>query len=340
MAEEELNRRQARSVYLLTYSKANIERFPTRQSFCNAVLQAFSHTPATPLRWVCSLEKHEDGTPHYHMAIKLDRVQRWIGVKTRLSTTNGIQVHFSNIHHNYYSAWQYTVKEDTTPLESKDHPDLSNDGPQTGQASLARAQSRGKRKRERMSAFELTEIIINKKIKTRLELLALANAQRLEGKTDIAEFICNRGNRAVEEAISIGWELDGAQAKLERSKLARIQLLQQALQADCVQECRGRWLLQAKDILNRNQIPEHIFREAILTLLRDGRGKYRNVFLSGPANCGKSFLLQPLTTIYKAFVNPATTSYAWIGVDDAEIILLNDFRWSPQVISVAEFSTL
>jgi hypothetical protein len=88
---------------------------------------------------------------------------------------------------------------------------------------------------------------------------------------------------------------------------------------------------QAQDILQRNQIPRESFSGAIRTLLQQGRGKYRNVILVGPANCGKTFLFSPLPILYKAFNNPATTTFAWVGVEDAEVILLNDFRWSSQV---------
>ena len=40
-------------------------------------------------------------------------------------------------------------------------------------------------------------------IKTRLALLALANQQKAEGKTDLAEFIVNRGKRVVSDAIEV-----------------------------------------------------------------------------------------------------------------------------------------
>ena len=44
-------------------------------------------------------------------------------------------------------------------------------------------------------------------------------------------------------------------------------------------------------------------------------------------------MLQPLNEIYKTFNNPATGTFAWVGVDEAEVIYLNDFRWSEKVIS-------
>jgi hypothetical protein len=31
--------------------------------------------------------------------------------------------------------------------------------------------------------------------------------------------------------------------------------------------------------------------------------------------------------------NPATTSYAWVGSENAGVIFLNDFRWSPEILA-------
>ena len=75
------------------------------------------------------------------------------------------------------------------------------------------------------------------------------------------------------------------------------------------------------------------FCNAIYIALAKGRGKYQNVYIHGPTNYGKSFILSPLKVIYKAFCNPATRSFAWIREEDAEIIYLNDFRWHPSIIA-------
>ena len=64
-----------------------------------------------------------------------------------------------------------------------------------------------------------------------------------------------------------------------------------------------------------------------------GRWKFRNILLTGPANCGKTFLLNPLNKVFITFTNPACTSFAWVGAEKAEVVLLNDFRWSPQIIA-------
>ena len=63
-----------------------------------------------------------------------------------------------------------------------------------------------------------------------------------------------------------------------------------------------------------------------------GRRKGRNLYITGPANCGKAFILDPQRVIYKTFVSPATCSYAWLGVEETEVIFLNDFRYTPAIL--------
>ena len=47
-----------------------------------------------------------------------------------------IEVNFSSVHHNYYSAWQYVTKEDESYEDSDQHPDLRNTPqPRTERAS-------------------------------------------------------------------------------------------------------------------------------------------------------------------------------------------------------------
>ena len=44
--------------------------------------------------------------------------------------------------------------------------------------------------------------------------------------------------------------------------------------------------------------------------------------------------------MYRTFCNPACTSFAWVGAEDAECIFLNDFRWSSQIIQWHDFLLL
>ena len=43
----------------------------------------------------------------------------------------------------------------------------------------------------------------------------------------------------------------------------------------------------------------------------NGRGKFRNVLIVGPANCGKTFLLKLFKIIFRAFTNPTINKYKY-----------------------------
>ena len=164
----------------------------------------------------------------------------------------------------------------------------------------------------------------------------MAVVQNREGKSSLAEFIANRGNKAVDEALQLAKEFAEAESRYKRSKKSRIELLQDEMAGECTDGCEGRWVTAVEELLPCHHIPKDIFCKALFTALSKGRGKYQNVFIHGPANCWKSFILSPLKVIYDMFSNPATGSFAWIGAEQAEIIFLNDFRWDTKIIAWAD----
>ena len=303
---KELDCRSVRRVYLITYSRADLVKFPTRRSFAHAVLASFSGVPASIQQWCCSQEEHQSSTgKHYYMAIKFDKNQRWLSSKRYLLKNNGISVHFSAVHNDYYSAWKYAAKEDKDALESDDHPDLTNTtkSPRTTEASKkrsSRAKARAvnytldvlesecgdegeddgerRKKRKRITAFEISEIIVEKGIRWREELLIFAKDQKDEGKKNIAEFIVNRGSKVVADVINTTWEMECAKQKKARREKSRMQLLHEAREGNCVEGCNGLWLQLAKEVLENNGIILKSFQQAVINLLTKGRGKYRNQY--------------------------------------------------------------
>ena len=113
----------------------------------------------------------------------------------------------------------------------------------------------------------------------------------------------------------------------------------EALLVNASSACEGRWLECAKEVLINNKVHPILFAAAIRELLLLGRGKYQNIIV-GPTNCGKTFLLKPLELIFTTFSNPAVDKYAWVGADNCKIILLNDFRWSKELIKWKSFLLL
>ena len=144
-----------------------------------------------------------DGGVHYHMAVKLESRHRWLKFRNFLDSKHGIKVNFSGVHMNYYSAWLYAMKDDKEYIQSSNHPDLTNgDFPATTNASLPVQSS---------AAVDSEPTVTSDAEATD------ANEQKREGKNDLAQFIANRGSKAVEEALTVGWELEEAEKKLERS---------------------------------------------------------------------------------------------------------------------------
>jgi pterin-4a-carbinolamine dehydratase len=194
------------------------------------------------------------------MCIKLEKLQRWLPAKNFLAASYGIAVHFSDRHANYYTAWSYVTKEDECSEESEVHPDLKTfNRPATMNAHVAMCRSRrakvrenveecedsdedciegeeisgnckpkkGK-KRKRLSAFEFSQIIVEKGLKNRTDALAFAQIQKDEGKPNLAEFIVNRGVKTVNEVIATAWEMEGANLKKQRMAKSRLEILEEA----------------------------------------------------------------------------------------------------------------
>ena len=347
---------QIRRTYLITCSQADLRIFPTRQSFVEQVSNYFNEGTGKVKveHWACCQEPHEKLGVHYHMSLKLSGAKRWKHVKDKMMKNHGVVLHFSNAHDNYHSAYQYVTKQDTQVFLSHTHPNLSKIGsPRTKACVRAYRESQKRKQNEnrnaqqemakkirRLSNLEVSEFLVANQIKSEVELLALADAQRKEGKKDLASFILCRSNKAIQELIDNTWRLQNARAKLDRKKKSRIELLRDARSAECVDGCNGEWIKCAREVLKNNKIHPVVFASALKDLLTKGRGKFRNVMLVGCSCSGKTFLLDPLCILFKAFVNPASDKYAWVGAEESEVIYLNDFRWTSTLISWRDFLLL
>ena len=183
-----LENRTQRLIYLITYSRADTSKFPSRDSFAAAVLEACQSFSISVLHWVVCLEAHitsnsdsarEMNEYHFHMAVKLGKRARWLRVRNYLDDNFGIKVNFSDRHNSYYSAYRYVTKEDTEAVHSPGHPDLSDNSvpPRTESAITSRkrkakrrssGQNKTQGKRQRLSVYHVCEIVQAKNISSRL----------------------------------------------------------------------------------------------------------------------------------------------------------------------------
>ena len=146
-----------KKAYLVTYSNANTSVFD-REKVSSAIVQSFqSATRSVVLHWACCMEQHKNGSYHFHIAVLLDRAQRWMKVKKCIKDNYSIVVNFSD-HPGYYSAYRYVTKEDKDVLRSPNHP-TSVVEPRTASAIRARA-GKGRKKGKRMSNTEVANIVL------------------------------------------------------------------------------------------------------------------------------------------------------------------------------------
>ena len=95
-------------------------------------------------------------------------------------------------------------------------------------------------------------------MKTCTEMLTLANKQKQEGKTDLSEFILNKGPKAVAEALSTGWEMAESSERLQRSRLSQLEILKKAKEGTCADECNGVWFNCVQEVL---EFPDNRLRK-------------------------------------------------------------------------------
>ena len=156
--------------------------------------------------------------------------------------------------------------------------------------------------------------------------LYAAEERRKEGQTDLAAFVLSCTKKTLSDFIGSTWEMQNTKVTLVREKISRMQVLEKVRLNSCVDGCDMEWYICSREILKKNSINPYVYADVIRDLLIHGRGKFRNVMITGPANCGKTFMLKPLEIIYNAFSSPANDKYAWVGADNAEVIILQDFR--------------
>ena len=110
--------------------------------------------------------------------------------------------------------------------------------------------------------------------------------------------------------------------------------------SDCVAGCNEVCLTMAQQVLRRNKINWIVFAATLRDLLEKRRACYGNIMVIRPTNSGKTFLFSPLEKVFQVFSNPAEEGHAWMETERNEIIFLNDFRCSKEILGRREFLLL
>ena len=214
--KSELDPRQSHRVYLLTYSKENVEKFPSRQCFLSAVTKAFAETGAEVSHWTCCQEYNKNKKIHYHMAVNMNKLRRWKSVKEQLKSKHNINVHFSDKFLVYIAAYGYICKSD-----KENHPDLRDIGSPRTKACMKANKAKNsatwksgelkhslsskgtevslaKIKTKRLTFTNVAEYILDNRIRSYTILQAIAITRRQEGEQDLFSFLARNTSKGVQ----------------------------------------------------------------------------------------------------------------------------------------------
>jgi len=302
------------------------------------------------------MEDHADGGKHFHMIVKLSKARRWRPVFESIRRTHAITVNFSSNNCGYLAGYRYVCKgkNSESVLHCVDHPNLKNAHSPKAKKAFGKFSANSKKrqsnagassscttqKKRRLSNSDVAKFLVDNNLKKESEFLAAAKRRQTEGLSDITDFILNKSPKALSDLIQTAWKLHDAPTVVLREQMDRMQVILTNLDRECIPGCNGVWMESAWEVLSNNSINIYVFADAIRQCLQKGRKKANNLMLTGPTNCGKSFLLNPIELMFKCFVNPAAGRYAWVGLDECEMAYLNDLRWSEELIKWNDFLLL
>ena len=127
-----------------------------------------------------------------------------------------------------------------------------------------------------------------------------------------------------EELIVDAWHFENASQMIKDNNVDRIGKIQQHPTGQRI--CEGMWLSSA-EVLAQNNIQYENFASTIKNALILGCRKETNILLYGPADCDKTFLLKAVCKILpNIFLNPASSTFGWMGVENSNLIFLNNLR--------------
>ena len=210
--------------------------------------------------YACSDEEHADGTPHYHVSLKLKKPSRWGQPRKRLQGMGAV-VNFSEgpAHSDGMYAWvyRYIRKLDGHCYHSEGHPSLQTITSNYARTREATNSQKAKNKKtapqqSRASGSappkKLTNELVGQycrehNIKTLDQLLADAETRRLNGDNTLNAFIFLRPSmKNVSEIVELTWRMKKAVEKVKNLATPRMDALRSAFDSSCVADCNGAWL--------------------------------------------------------------------------------------------------
>ena len=95
----------------------------------------------------------------------------------------------------------------------------------------------------------MSKIVSHKNIRNKIELYALAQTLKNEGKDDLFILLINKTSKKIQELLCTTWEITNSFSEMKRSRKCRVEILTDCSQNGCVQNCNNIWYFSALQIL-------------------------------------------------------------------------------------------
>ena len=292
---------------------------------------------------------------HYHVALLLGRVARFMPFKRALVMKYRLASNWSCAHDGYWSTVRYGIRAtphkptaalDPAPLPyscagPRTHPplEIAAAQPTTAAALAARRkhhaqEASGKGKPEpRVEDIDLWPVIVAAGVRNGPDepfavqkLIAYA---RSSCSPKIVAWLF-KNEEKLSDLIDKVWKWERVDAFLADATKNRFVQFMEARQWPCV--CGGRWLHFARQSLGMNRIATGELCRSIMESLQRGRSEDVQVTtLAGRfGGEGKSFLFAPLRPLYGADhvqERPAGGRFSMLGVDSKKVALLDEWTF-------------
>ena len=303
------------------------------QTFQDLILDIHQAANIAPVEMVVFKEKHQrtnaagERLIHWNSLVRYDDQHAWT-VLGRKCMDQRIRVDFAEHVKTWYDGVVYgRIKSMHKPQDDIDPSprQWAASGRPTPFTEVLPAKWHKQGRQPKFSPLQAYDVMVKNEVRSEAQAWMLAKKQDREGDRALLAFLLeHRGVASFIEKIVTAVTCD---ENARRVRVGRIGLLQEVIDkgtCTCAEPCL--WLKLAREVLQSNGI-QGLFQQAIYEALANGRGKMMNVFLIGPTNAGKTFLIMPLKSLYRVYEPPDSGSYPLEEILGKEVILLNDFTW-------------
>ena len=209
-------------------------------------------------------------------------------------------------------------------------------GPTEGAAA---AGSGGGEAPKRVRVTDIYEIVRTGGFRHALALQAHAESLARAGDPSLAQFCTRHGTLRLQEHLNAAWAVLDAPRALTPAPTRLEKLKACAAEGRCV--CGGLWQAGAAFVLSNNGEDPRVFGRDVCRALALGAKRGVHLGLVGEPGSGKSMIFQPLESIFRSMPPPEDgSSFPLAGALDAEVLLWQDFEYSPGTLNFMDLLRL